>query len=372
MDAELGMAKVMRFPVVAVMTGLLVLPSAGSCADTAAPKTPPAIERLTLGNEVIEVTATPSFGGRILAFQLRGQPSVLKLGAAVEQQRAPQVSAIAGDIAYLGHDVWVGPQSHWWLHQQVNPQRKAAGAVWPPDPYLSLATTRATIHDATQLVMDGAPSPVTGVQLRKRVALSPSRPDTIDVQASARNIRTEPLSWDLWFNTRVAADTRVFVPVADAADLRLQPPSDPGTVAPRYQLEGGLFVLSADRRADTLVQRGKLLLQPSAGWMAGFAGTQVLVIRFAHQPKARIHPEQGQVELYLDVPPQHPEHGLLEMEVHAPYRTLAPGADMQAQEQWTLLRYTGPDEPQAQRHFLCSKAQELALTNACAGSAAVP
>lgn len=220
--------------------------------------------------------------------------------------------------------------------------------------------------------MDGVPSPVTGVQLRKRVALSPSRPDTINVQASARNIRTEPLSWDLWFNTRVAADTRVFVPVADAADLRLQPPSDPGTVAPRYQLEGGLFVLSADRRADTLVQRGKLLLQPSAGWMAGFAGTQVLVIRFAHQPKARIHPEQGQVELYLDVPPQHPEHGLLEMEVHAPYRTLAPGADMQAQEQWTLLRYTGPDEPQAQRQFLCSKAQELALTNACAGSAAVP
>ncbi|MEB1600152.1 hypothetical protein VDQ90_21720, partial [Xanthomonas campestris pv. campestris] len=45
------MAKVMRFPVVAVMTGLLVLPSAGSCADTAARKTPPAIERLTLGNE---------------------------------------------------------------------------------------------------------------------------------------------------------------------------------------------------------------------------------------------------------------------------------------------------------------------------------
>ena len=152
------MAKVMRFPVVAVMTGLLVLPSAGSCADTAARKTPPAIERLTLGNEVIEVTATPSFGGRILAFQLRGQPSVLKLGAAVEQQRAPQVSGTAGDIAYLGHDVWVGPQSHWWLHQQVNPQRKAAGAVWPPDPYLSLATTRATIHDATQLVMDGVPS----------------------------------------------------------------------------------------------------------------------------------------------------------------------------------------------------------------------
>lgn len=83
-------------------------------------------------------------------------------------------------------------------------------------------------------------------------------------------------------------------------------------------------MLSADTRQDGLTQRGKLLLQPSAGWMAGFAGGQVLVIRFMHQPLAAIHPEQGQVELYLDAPPQHPEQGLLEMEVHAPYRQLAP------------------------------------------------
>ncbi len=102
--------------------------------------------------------------------------------------------------------------------------------------------------------------------------------------------------------------------------------------------------------------------------MAGFAGDQVLVIRFAHQPLSAIHPEQGQVELYLDAPPPHPERGLLEMEVHAPYRQLAPGERMQANEQWTLLRYTGPDAQQAQHQFLCSKAQELQLTNACAPS----
>lgn len=145
----------------------------------------------------------------------------------------------------------------------------------------------------------------------------------------------------------------------------MQPPSEAGTTAPRFKRARGVFALRADAGQDGLIQRGKLLLQPSAGWMAGFAGGQVLLIRFAHQPLAAIHPEQGQVELYLDTPRRHPEQGLLEMEVHAPYRQLAPGAQMQAQEQWTLLRYTGPDEEQAQRQFLCSQAKALALANAC-------
>ncbi|QHG88865.1 MULTISPECIES: DUF4380 domain-containing protein [Xanthomonas] len=349
------------------MAGVLGWPALATCAPPH--DAPAAVERIGLSNEVIELTATPAFGGRILAFQRVGHPNVLKIGTAVQQQPDPELSASAGDIAYLGHDVWVGPQSQWWLHQSVNPQRKAAGAVWPPDPYLSLAATRIAARTARQLRLEGVASPVSGVQLRKRIALSSARADTVEVHASARNIREEPIAWDLWFNTRVAASTRVFVPVAQVADIRVQPPADAGTVAPRYQLHDGLLALRAEPHADGATQRGKLLLQPSAGWMAGFAGQQVLVIRFAHQPAARIHPEQGQVELYLDAPARHPERGLLEMEVHAPYRTLAPGAQMQAQEQWTLLHYSGADTPQAQREFLCRQATALDLPHACAGSA---
>ena len=72
-----------------------------------------------------------------------------------------------------------------------------------------------------------------------------------------------------------------------------------------------------------------------------------------------IHPQQGQVELYLD-------HGadiaagLLEMEVHAPYRTLAPGEAMQARERWTVLPYDGADTPQAHLAFLCGRLQVCA------------
>ncbi|MCL1560978.1 DUF4380 domain-containing protein [Xanthomonas nasturtii] len=354
-----------RFTPLAVIGAFALLPMTSTGAVAPAPTNAAAVERIQLSSKAVELSATPAFGGRVLSFNLRGQPNVLKVGAAVEQQPAPEVSATAGDIAYLGHDVWIGPQSQWWLHQQLNRTRQAAAAVWPPDPYLSLAQTHITQRSKDALEFEGVPSPLTGVQLRKHIKLSAAHADTVDIQASARNIRTQPIAWDLWFNTRVAASTRVFVPVAAATDIRVQPPSEAGTVAPHYKHARGVLALRADARKDGLIQRGKLLLQPSAGWMAGFAGGQVLVIRFAHQPLAAIHPEQGQVELYLDAPPEHPEQGLLEMEVHAPYRQLAPGAQMQAQEQWTLLRYTGPDDEQAQRQFLCGKANALQLANAC-------
>jgi len=88
--------------------------------------------------------------------------------------------------------------------------------------------------------------------------------------------------------------------------------------------------------------------------MAGFAQRQAFVIRFEHQPRAAIHPEHGQVELYLDHA-RDVQAGLLEMEVHAPFRTLAPGDAMQASERWTVLAYDGPETQAAHLAFLCER-----------------
>ena len=328
--------------------------------------TSPATGRLVLDNGVVRFEATQAYGGRGLAWHRQGEPNVLKIGEAVHAQPEPAVSAQAGDIAYLGHDVWVGPQSQWWLHQDANAERRQAAANWPPDPFLSLANTRLVEHSKRQIVLEGEASPVSGVRLRKTFAFSPRHPNTLSLTAEARNVRATPVAWDLWFNTRVAASTRVFVPVAAAEDFDLQAAApQPGIEAPQHQWMGGLFELTGQwANADT-VQRGKYRLQPSAGWMAGFAGRQVLLIRFEHQPRERIHPEQGQVELYLDAPARAPGDGLLEMEVHAPYRTLAPGGRMRAGERWTLLDYDGPDTPQAQRAFLCEQGPRLGLDHAC-------
>lgn len=52
------------------------------------------------------------------------------------------------------------------------------------------------------------------------------------------------------------------------------------------------------------------------------------------------------------------------MEVHAPYRTLAPGEAMQARERWTVLPYDGTDTPQAHLAFLCRRLQLCAASTA--------
>lgn len=338
------------------MLAVLLLGVGSACAD-AAP-----VERIVLDNGTLRLTVTPALGGRVLGLQRTGEANFLKIGEAVESRPRPRVAADADDIAYLGHDVWVGPQSEWWRHQQVNPARREAHANWPPDPYLGFATTQVVRHTPALLALAGVASPVSGVRLRKRFALSGERADGVELRVEARNVRGRPLAWDLWFNTRVPAATRVFVPVAAEADVRVQPDAA-GFGIPAHVNADGMFVLSA--ADDPGAQRGKFLLQPAAGWMAGFQGRQVLVIRFAHQPRERIHPEQGQVELYVDAPAGDAASGLLEMEVHAPYRQLAPGASMQVAERWTLLRYDGPDEAAAQRRFLCGQAAALALAGAC-------
>lgn len=328
------------------LTGVLMcVPLAASAVETV---------RLDNGTVVLEVTS--QLGGRGLGFSLQGRTNLLKLGEAVAAQPDPEVSATAGDIGYLGHDVWLGPQSQWWTRQHANPERRDAKANWPPDPYLAFAKTRIIERTSQRLVLEGVPSPVSGVRLRKTFVLSPDRPDTAVLQVQARNIRDAPVAWDLWFNTRVAPSTRVYVPVAGKQDVRVESSAGTaiGPLLPRIQ--DGLFSFAREPLPEGVSQRrGKVFLQPSAGWMAGFAGDQLFIIRFAHQDRSLIHPEQGQVELYLDDTAD-VSKGLLEMEVHAPYRTLQPDQTMEAEELWTVLPYDGADTYEAQVAFLCEEA----------------
>jgi hypothetical protein len=323
---------------------LVALCLAAACARAAE------VERIRLQSAEMVVEVTPALGGRVLHAGRIGFPNLIKTGEPVASQPAPAVSAEADDIGYLGHDVWLGPQSGWWSDQHANPARRAAKAVWPPDPYLAFAETRVVARAPDRLVLEGIDSPVTGVRLLKSFAFDAADPATVVVTAVARNIRDRGIARDLWFNTRTSAATRVYVPVADARDVRVDAERN---AAPAWRIEAGVFSF-VPASPDTAMRRGKVFLQPSAGWMAGFAQRQAFVIRFEHQPRAAIHPEHGQVELYLDHA-RDVQAGLLEMEVHAPFRTLAPGDAMQASERWTVLAYDGPETQAAQLAFLCER-----------------
>ncbi|WP_036169351.1 DUF4380 domain-containing protein [Massilia sp. 9096] len=339
-----------------------------SAPPAASAPTPAPIPTHTLDSGAVQATVTEAIGGRLLSFALAGQPNFLKVDLAAGDPAA-RVDADAPNVGWMGHEIWAGPQKQWWTHQDVNPARAAAHAPWPPDPYLSLARYTLAHADAASIAFTGPASPVNGLQLDKRFSLVPGKPNSLQLDVGAVNRRERQVAWDLWFNTRAHGDTRVYVPVASRADVRQQAVEPkPDWVPLTWTLADGLFSIDMPApEADRRHRNGKMLLQPSSGWMAGFHAGQVLLIQFALQPRAAIHPDQGQVELYNDYPADDLGKGLLEMEVHAPYRQLAPGARMAAAETWTLLPYDGPDTRAAHVAFLRAHARALGLGGIGAG-----
>jgi hypothetical protein len=344
----------------AALLSISLLPAAHAAHAAESPAAPDALHVHTLDNGTVRAAVSERIGGRLLSFGLAGRPSFLRFDAAAGAAE-PRVDGDAGNIGYLGHEVWVGPQKQWWTHQRINPRRAAAQANWPPDPWLVLSGYAVAEATPAALALRGPASPVTGIALDKRYALVPGKPHSLRLDVRATNRRDAQVAWDIWFNTRAHADTAVYVPVAARADVRVEA-AERDRPAPAVTLDGG--VLSLDQPAAGAAgaaPKGKVFLQPAGGWMAGFRAGQVLVIQFPHQPRSAIHPDQGQVELYHDVVPGRPDEGILEMEVHAPYRQLAPRATMDAHELWTILPYDGPATRAGHLAFLRARASELGL-----------
>ena len=348
------MLKIVIFPTLMLFLALSLNVSAAS--------TPPAIERLTLKNNHIRVEVTPDIGGRLVHFARREAPNFLRVGTEVDDVPVPVVNANSNNIGYLGHEMWVGPQSAWWTQQRLNEERRKAKSVWPPDPFLVLSQHDVTQQSDKQIELVGPASPVSGIAFTKRYQLIKERPDSVRLDVIARNARSTPVSWDIWFNTRVRAEAKVYVPIQEEKKLRVNPFPGEAVAPPVYNIVQGLFSfeLTAPPAGKT-IRRGKAFMQPVAGWMAAFDHDQVFIIQFVLQPEALIHPEQGQVELYLDYQPQNPDASLMELEVHAPYKTLQPGEQMQAHEVWTILPYAGDFTSEAHIAFLKRQATALGL-----------
>jgi hypothetical protein len=285
---------------------------------------PQGVEKHTLENEQLAYTFTPELGGRGLSFSVPGHGNLLRVGEAVTTDPEPVVAADGENYPYLGHIVWIGPQGYWWQQQSLNADRRKEGAVWPPDPFTVLVRNETVSGGEVSAELSAPASPVTGLELTKRYRLEG---DVLVHDVEAVNTRDKAVSWDIWFNTRVSPDTRVFVPVADPdGDVRLTTFEGKAASADRELENEGYFGFDGEGRF-----KAKAMIQPSAGWMAAFTKGQLFVIEFDLQPRESIHPDQGQVELYLD---SDPDSGLLELEVHAPYRTLPPGGRMAASERW--------------------------------------
>ncbi len=284
------------------------------------------VETLTLENAQLSLTLTPTLGGRVLSFAKPGRANLLKVGAPLYQGVQPEISPFAENIGYLGHIVWLAPQSQWWSRQQLNPARAEAQANWPPDPYLIFATNQVT-QQANEIQLQGSYSPISGVQLNKTFTL---HADHLELTASAMNPNTQSVSWGLWFNSRIHPNATVYLPVTDASAIHQQ--RFAGDPAPLQTIDT-VTVLQA---SPTTKAEGKLFIQPTAGWLAARDQQQLWLITYKLTPAAQVAPGQAPLEIYYKLS-GHSDNGLIELEFHSPYQVISQTSPLTATSRWYLF-----------------------------------
>lgn len=314
------------------------------------------IEQLKINSDYVELAITPSVGGRLIHFSVPGRQNVLRIGKALQDQPQPVVSYFAEHIDYSGHIVWLGPQNDWWTYQTENQQRRDDKAPWPPDPYVVLAENKVNKATATQIILQGINSPISRVRLAKSFTLMPNK-QQIELQATAKNNQTNSISRDIWFNTRVPTDAVVYVAVSSTDNIRYDRRKEPLQNHPVFSIENGFLQLKNPKLFPNNIKqrRGKLFIQPSAGWIAAFIHQQLFLIEFELNPQTSIHPEQGQVELYYHFAAMDASVGLIELEVHSPYQSILPNESISAKEWWSVYPYDGPTERNVQIDFIQQK-----------------
>ena len=308
---------------------------------------------ILLKNSQIEIGIVPDLGGRIVLLRKSGMNNILKSDPTQwnDPLARPAISAFSDFKAFNGHIVWLSPQSEWWMKQDINPVRRDNKAVWPPDPYLIYGDYKIAKKNDTSITMISPESPVSGVQLTKKVSFNSE--GVVRFEAAAKNIREKSVSWGLWLNTRLDGFARCYVP-ADKSDLLNLAVEDNGSNKPLpYEFIDGYFTFMPPAPKDSSIKYvQKAFINPSETFMVGFSQGQAIKISFEYVPPEQIHPDQAPVEIYNTVSNK---ESLLEMEIHGPYLTLQPGESMHLTETWQLFKYDGENVTDSHIRFVNEK-----------------
>jgi len=132
--------------------------------------------------------------------------------------------------------------------------------------------------------------------------------------------------------------------------LRMDGPplADGGAGAYPTEMRGGWLTFPPGKKPDSGRKRlwAKAYVRPAKGVIAYFLGRQLLVIRAPIVPRGKLHGEQAFIEVYRGAGKG--ADTVLELEMHSPYETLAPGASMSFEQTFEILDYDGPPTQEGQ------------------------
>ena len=304
---------------------------------------------LSKGSLIVKIL--PHIGATLVSLEKGASGNLLKSDSTLwDDKQIPELSAYSDFKAYNGHTIWVGPQNDWWIKQNLNIARRDSAAPWPPDPYLIYGEYKELRKSTNALSLESPESPISWVTVKKDVAINED--ESVFLNTAFTNITDKPISWDIWYNTRVDGYSKVFVPVASENDVRVAPVLSDICQGMPYEIKDGFFTYKTVAPETAFCERrSKSFIYPSRPWMAAFIGNNLLIVRFEHHDRKAIHPEQALIEIY-----NHTDHddsiALMELEYHSAYKTIKPGEIMEAWEVWKVYENTNVKTDDARIAFL--------------------
>ena len=206
--------------------------------------------------------------------------------------------------------------------------------MWPPDPYLTCAAYKIIHQTPSEITMESPESPNSHVQFTKTFRIDGNK---VFLTASARNCSKDTVSWGLWFNTRMNGWDKVFVP-ADSTDLvKTQYLTYPDIHQPALKYADGCFSYEAvSPEAGQSAYKSKSFFSMENPEIIGYKANQFLIIRGGKMDQTKVHPEQGRIEIYVENSSDKVKD-LQELEMHFAYEKIAPGATIEASQNWEIV-----------------------------------
>jgi hypothetical protein len=292
-------------------------------------------------------------GGRIVFLSYQGSENLLKSDPELwyeNTEEKPEAGPFAEWKAYNGHIVWNGPQSEWWIHQDVNPERKQNASVWPPDPWLIYGENEVLTLNENSIRMSSPASKVSGLILTKYIEISAD--GSLYFEVEAINSRQVPVAWDLWLNTRVDGYTMAYVKTGSEPDLKIKSGMNARSDTVNWNIESGYFYYLPETPPAGKQQRSsKAFIFPESRRIHAFIQNHYFSIEFPEVRAGDIHPEQAMVEIY-NFTSNNREEALMELEFHAPYKVLGPGEIMKTWQKWRIRQYEGENNSAEHIKFL--------------------
>jgi len=308
-------------------------------------------KQIQLFKKDVSLTILPFAGGRIAQLTVNKSNNILSADKSLWNYDFPNPVKDYTSYDFMpfkGHTTWLGPQSEWWLHQNVNLEKKAKKDVWPPDPFWEYANFTVLQQTDSSVTLLGEKSIYTGVQLKKKYTILSN--NTVEIFVEATNIRETPVAWDLWLNTRLPENSNCFVPIADGGLQKIEPL--PNDALMEHQIIDGFFNFQPAKPLNKVRQNSaKAFLTPSQPYIFAFNAGYLFVIEFERYDVKKVHPEHAMVEIF-NAKTHQEGNGLLELEYHSPYQQILPNTSIVTTQKWHLVKYEGENIPSAQIAFI--------------------